>query len=222
MKPDPTPGNHFPARARLREGFTVHDFRFRGRGPFSFQLAPGACVGLTGPSGIGKSLLLRALADLDPHGGALFLDGRPSASFTGPQWRRRVGYLSATSQWWHETVADHFQGDWTALLAPSGLPRDIGRKPVNRLSTGERQRLAILRLLGNHPRVLLLDEPTANLDRENALRMERLLLADLKARKAAALWVSHDLALLDRVAGYRFVWRETVLEEIQTGSARPA
>lgn len=222
MKPDAAPGHQLNANAQAREGLTVQAFRFQGRGPFSFQLAPGVCAGLTGPSGIGKSLLLRALADLNPHHGALFLDGRRYTDFSGPQWRRRVGYLPATSQWWHDTVADHFGGDWRSLLAPTGLPVDIDQRPVNRLSTGERQRLAILRLLCNQPRVLLLDEPTANLDRENALRMEKLLLEDLRTRKASALWVSHDLDLLDRVADCRFVWRGNELKQIQTGSRPPA
>ncbi len=221
MKPDAAPGNHSPPQTRPEAGLVIQGLRFSGRGPFSFKLAPGSCVGLTGPSGIGKSLLLRALADLDPHQGHLFLDGQRAASFSGPQWRRRVGYLPATSQWWHETVAEHFQDGWTALLAPSGLPDDIGQRPINRLSTGERQRLAILRLMGNQPRILLLDEPTANLDRENAHRMETFIRKDLATRQAAALWVSHDLELLDRVAESRLEWRGAALKEIKTGRAQP-
>ncbi len=118
-------------------------------------------------------------------------------------------------------MADHFRDDWLPLLAPAGLPEDIGRKPIRQLSTGERQRLAILRLLCNRPRVLLLDEPTANLDRENALRMETLIRQELHARQASALWVSHDLDLLGRVAERLLVWRGGELQAKQTGGPWP-
>jgi ABC-type iron transport system FetAB ATPase subunit len=221
MQPQTSLDNPAAAISFAHQGLVVRNLRFRDRGPFSFDLAPGTCIGLSGPSGVGKSLLLRALADLDPHQGEVLLDGRPAAAFSAPQWRRQVGYLPATSHWWHEIVGDHFHGDWTPLVASSGLPADVGRWPVSRLSTGERQRLGILRLMCNRPRVLLLDEPTANLDRENARRMEALIRETIRCRQTAALWVSHDLDVFDRVADRRFEWQAGQLEEIQSVSAGP-
>jgi ABC-type iron transport system FetAB ATPase subunit len=71
---------------------------------------------------------------------------------------------------------------------------------VARLSSGERQRLALLRLLANTPRVLLLDEPTANLDPASTLRVEAVIGEFRKTHRAAVIWVSHDPAQIARVA----------------------
>jgi ABC-type iron transport system FetAB ATPase subunit len=74
---------------------------------------------------------------------------------------------------------------------------------VAQLSSGEKQRLALLRLMVNRPRVLLLDEPTANLDPENVTRVEKLVAAYLRREGAAVLWVSHDPEQTRRVAQRR-------------------
>ena len=75
--------------------------------------------------------------------------------------------------------------------------------PVARLSSGECQRFALLRLLANRPRVLLLDEPTANLDPDNVSRVERLIADYIREEQAAVLWVSHDPRQMRRVADRR-------------------
>ena len=77
-------------------------------------------------------------------------------------------------------------------------------KPVMQLSSGERQRLALLRLLSNRPRVLLLDEPTANLDPENTRRIEALVTEYRREHDAAVIWVSHDTEQVKRVANRHF------------------
>lgn len=184
----------------------VRDLCFRDRGPYSFRIHGGECVGLQGVSGAGKSLLLRALADLDPRSGTLLLGGVDADSLTGPQWRRLIGLLPAESGWWLDGVAEHFS-DFAAvddsLLAALGFERSVGDWQVSHLSTGERQRLAILRLLANQPGCLLLDEPTASLDHDMVTRVERLLLDYAAAQQAPLLWVSHDPAQLNRVCSRR-------------------
>ena len=86
-------------------------------------------------------------------------------------------------------------------LARLGLNEGILTQPITRLSSGEKQRLALLRLLANQPRVLLLDEPTANLDPQNVQRVEAAIEAYRREQGAAVLWVTHDRQQAVRVAG---------------------
>jgi ABC-type sulfate/molybdate transport systems ATPase subunit len=165
---------------------------FQQRGPIDLTVDAGECVALAGSSGSGKTLLLRAVADLDPHQGRVFLDGIESQSVPAPAWRRRVGLLFPESHWWFETVGEHFGEFDPRWLVRLGLEPETARWPVAHLSTGERQRLAMVRLLANRPDSLLLDEPTANLDADNTARMETLVEDYRKETGAAVLWVSHD------------------------------
>ena len=182
--------------------FSVNGLEFRNFGPFSFQLERGERLFVTGASGSGKSLLLRALADLDPHRGWVLLDGCEAQEMPAPRWRRRVGLLPAESQWWYDMVGQHFPGGLREELATNlGFPATVGEWSIARLSSGEKQRLAILRLLQNQPEVLLLDEPTANLDPESRLKVESLLLEYQRQRPAVLLWVSHDLEQVERLGG---------------------
>jgi ABC-type iron transport system FetAB ATPase subunit len=182
--------------SRLR----IEGLRSHGLGPVDLIVAAGECIAVSGPSGSGKTLLLRAIADLDPHVGEVYLDDQPARRFHPAQWRRRVGLLPAESQWWYETVGAHFavaeETSWQAL----GFERAALDWQIARLSTGERQRLALLRLLCNRPAVLLLDEPTAALDPVNVTRVEALLRDYRTQHDAAVLWVSHDPQQIRRVA----------------------
>ena len=100
----------------------------------ALEVAAGECVALIGPSGAGKTRLLRALADLDPNQGEVTLDGRARETMPAPGWRRLVTYIAAEPAWWADTVGEHF-ADWTAaapLLAALGLPEDCRGWPVAR------------------------------------------------------------------------------------------
>ena len=165
-------------------------------------MAPGECVTVSGPSGVGKTLLLRALADLDPHPGRVALDGVDANAMPPAQWRRRVGLLLAESPWWHERVGEHFPAAEGAdlQLQALGFGPEVLDWNITRLSSGERQRLALLRLLALRPRALMLDEPTANLDPENTARVEQLVQDYRVAGQVPVLWVSHDAAQRERVA----------------------
>jgi putative ABC transport system ATP-binding protein len=170
-------------------------------GPLSFSVERGACVFVSGPSGAGKTLLLRALADLDPHEGEVLLDGEPQERIPPAQWRRRVAYLPAEPVWWGPTVESLLPpGVDDGAFAALDLDPALRASAPERLSSGESQRLALLRLLPLKPAVLLLDEPSANLDAENTERLEALLGRLRERDGLTLLWVSHDEAQRRRLA----------------------
>lgn len=179
---------------------TLEALQVRHVGPVDLSVGVDECVGLSGASGSGKTLLLRTIADLEPHTGRCLLENTPADAMPPATWRQQVGYLAAESAWWHDTVAPHFPHVDNTGLAALGFEPAVMQWTVRRLSTGERQRLALLRLLAGQPRVLLLDEPTANLDAANSRAMETLLANYQRTRKAAVLWVAHDPAQIERVA----------------------
>lgn len=179
---------------------SVRNLRRPGLGPVSFELPAGQCLIVRGASGSGKSLLLRALADLDPNEGQVALNGEAREAMPAPTWRRRVAYLPAEPGWWADTVGAHFT-DWTRaapLVQALGLPEDCHAWPIQRLSTGERQRLGLIRLLLGHPQVLMLDEPTSGLDPDAAAQVERVVRARLEDG-TAVIWVTHDAVQAQRL-----------------------
>jgi ABC-type multidrug transport system ATPase subunit len=200
------PNTESPAARPAR--LSARHLRSSHAGPFDFEVEAGACVVIRGPSGAGKSVLLRMLADLDPHEGEALLDGAGASSMTGADWRARVVYQAAEPAWWEATPGAHFDDaqleDARARLAQLGLRPDILDDDLQHLSTGERQRLALLRSLSRKPLVLLLDEPTAALDPDGVARVEDLLRTQLAAG-LTILMVSHAPEQARRMASR--TWR---------------
>jgi putative ABC transport system ATP-binding protein len=189
--------------------------------PTSFSMSTGECVAIRGPSGGGKTLLLRAIADLDPNEGTVCLEGRNRATISGPEWRRLVGYVPAEPGWWAETVGNHL-AEWkaaTAFLERLGFSDETKTWRISRLSTGERLRLALIRALIMRPKVLLLDEPTAALDAASATAVEALMSSRMRAG-LGVLWVTHDPAQARRMAHRQLLVENGCVRE--EGCAWPA
>ncbi|MFL6844772.1 MAG: ABC transporter ATP-binding protein [Allosphingosinicella sp.] len=163
-------------------------------------------VALIGPNGSGKTSLLHALAGIGAPLGEILIEGRPLAAAGR---RRQVSFLPASRDIaWPLTARD---------LVLLGLPRgaeeneadeamaalaleDFRDRRVDRLSTGERSRVLIARALAPGPRLLLLDEPVANLDPLWQLRLMEMLRSATSERGQAVIAAMHDLDLAARYA----------------------
>ena len=186
------------------DGLTVQPIFPELEFSLSMQLNASEIVGISGPSGVGKSVLFKAIADLLPHQGEVSLDNQDKNHFTAPQWRKKIMIVPAESQWWFENVGEHFQTIDEKLFNQLGLDKRILSQHIHEISSGEKQRLALLRAIQYQPEVLLLDEPTANLDSNNSSIIENFVTNYVKNNKAA-LWISHNTQQIKRIANYILV-----------------
>ncbi len=176
--------------------------------PVSFEVGLQEVLMVSGVSGSGKSVLLRALADLDAHEGEVWLGEQLQSAIKAPDWRAQVMWFPAETAWWADTVLEHFPPKWEKnnqawcflALEKVGLNKKILHQNVDALSSGEKQRLALIRGLLKQPKVLLLDEITANLDDDTAELVEDLVTEYLQHQQACAVWVSHDKSQVKRMA----------------------
>lgn len=186
------------------------------------SLAAGERLAVRGPSGAGKTLLLRTLAGLEPvEDGVIRYQDRELAAAAMPRYRAQVVYLAQRPAAVAGTVEDALRLPFRFRvhrgrpfpreailenLAVLGRDESFLRRPAERLSGGEAQLVALLRALAIEPQVLLLDEPAASLDEEAAAALETLVGAWLQAdRSRAVVWTSHHAAQLERVTD-RSVW----------------
>lgn len=191
----------------------------------SLGIQPGERVALLGPSGAGKTLLLRALVLLDPYDqGQLRWRGQRVAGETIPGFRRQAIYLPQRPSVGAETVEAalrqpyafqvHRDRSWDRegvlrLLADFGRDALFLAKQGRDLSGGERQITALIRALQLEPTLLLLDEPTAALDGDAVAAAEAVLDRwHTAAAERALVWVTHDAALARRVSRRTLTIRE--------------
>ncbi|MDD4159707.1 MAG: energy-coupling factor ABC transporter ATP-binding protein [Synergistaceae bacterium] len=178
------------------------------------KICEGSVTGIVGPNGSGKSTLLRILAFLEPHtGGSLFFDGLdPSGNEVDI--RKKVTYLLQNSYLLKRSVFENIayglrlRNDTNDLqervydsLKRVGLsPSKFAQRLWYRLSGGEVQRVALAARLALHPKVLVLDEPTANVDESSALLVKEAAVSAWKEWGTTVIVATHDLQWLAEVS----------------------
>ena len=179
----------------------------------SFSAAPGELIALVGPSGAGKSTITALISRLyDASSGAVKLDGADVRDLTQESLHSVVGVVMQDAHMYHDTIranllyantqateAQIWQACASAQIAemirelPEGLDTVVGDRG-HRLSGGEKQRLAIARLLLKAPDVVVLDEATAHLDSENEAAVQSALAVALRGR--TSIVVAHRLSTI--------------------------
>lgn len=186
----------------------------------SFQVQAGALHCLVGPNGGGKTSLVRALLGQMPHTGNIRIDGEPS---------RPVGYVPQLADFDRNvpmTVYDvmallgqrrpAFLGSSRAARAAhaEALQRTgvagLGHKAFGSLSGGQRQRVLLAQAISPLPRLLILDEPTAGIDKPGLQLVERVV-KELHDSGVTILWINHDLEQVRRIAQSVTVLNQRVL-----------
>jgi putative ABC transport system ATP-binding protein len=196
---------------------------------------------LIGPSGAGKTSLIRLLNRLDdPSSGEVVFDGKPIASYPVFALRRRVGFVFQRPTMFQGTVADNLRvavtlrverertdaPDVERVLEAVGLDVSYATRDASRLSGGEQQRVSIARALMTRPEVLLLDEPTSALDPEVAERLLNTVVRLSRERGVAVVMVTHRLSEAQRASTFTVMLEAGGLveagptERIFTGAAR--
>lgn len=177
----------------------------------SFSAAPGDCVGILGNNGVGKSTLITCMNRIrKPDSGVILIDGRDVAAMSRLEIARNIAYVAQTNELSQTTVYDALllgrkpYMNWSMNCADYALCDEmlsrIGMKEfklrfVNELSGGEVQKVMLARAFVQQPKLLLLDEPTSNLDPRNQYEMMRLIHQMAQEHGITALVVIHDLNL---------------------------
>jgi iron complex transport system ATP-binding protein len=192
----------------------------------SFEAKAGTVTVVVGPNAAGKSTLLRCITGIFHPSGSVLYDERPASKFTRMEWARHVGYLPQVQERDAETLLSVFEAvlfgrvrPYTLKVPPEDLDAtwkilemmnlgEIGARRLRHLSGGQRKLVSIAQVLVREPQILLLDEPTANLDLRNQLEIAELIREYTRQRGMMTILTLHDLNIAARFADQAVVLKE--------------
>ncbi|EPC3542483.1 heme ABC transporter permease/ATP-binding protein CydD [Aeromonas hydrophila] len=196
-------------------------------GPIDFTLASGSRTALIGISGAGKSSLVNALLGFAPYRGEFKVNGQELASLDMSQWRRQLGWLSQNPQLFHASLRDNLllanpsasdseleealkRAQAWEFAMEKGLDYAVGDQ-AGGLSVGQAQRLALARTLLKSTQLMVLDEPTASLDRHS----ERAIMTTLEQAAAGQtlLMITHRIDQLTKMDQILVLERGKLVEQ---------
>ena len=221
---------------RLKGGIVFENlyFRYSDKEPvlndFNLVIQPGETLALVGHTGAGKSSIAKLIARFyEYQEGRLLIDGRDIRTFDLTQYRRQLGIVSQVPFLFSGTVADNIRyaapgapesemlrlanniggGEWLETL-PNGLQSEVGERG-NRLSMGQRQLVALMRVLVQNPAIFILDEATASIDPFTEWQIQQAL--NLILKNSTSILIAHRLSTVkaaDRIVVMR---KGTIIEE---------
>jgi ATP-binding cassette subfamily B protein len=197
---------------------------------FSLRIAPGESVALVGHTGAGKSSIAKLIARFyEFQGGQIQIDGQDIRTFDLERYRRRLGTVSQTPFLFSGTVADNIryarpdltdeeieamarrigEGEWLEAL-PAGLQTDVGERG-SRLSMGQRQLVALIRVLVQSPAIFVLDEATASVDPFTEAQIQQA--TELILARSTSILIAHRLSTVRRVDRIIVLEEGRIIEE---------
>lgn len=202
----------------------------------SIEVSRGETVSLVGPNGAGKSTLLKCIDRiLKPQHGAVYLDGMDTARLNSRDISKSIGYIpQSTGGVFPFTIFDVVLMGRRPHLGWRVSPRDIaivantlrflgietlGERYFDELSGGEKQKVMIARALAQEPEILLLDEPTSNLDIRHQLEVMEIIRQLVQERKISAVMAMHDLNLASRFSERIIILKDRVVFSTGTPEA---
>lgn len=224
----------------MEKVITINNGRIEQQGQLvldkiNLEIKPDELVFLIGKTGTGKSSLLKVLyGEIELTEGTGSIAGYDLTKLSKrdiPQLRRKLGVVFQDFQLLSDrTVRDNLifvmkatgwkdkrqmEARAETVLSMVGLEGKSAVFP-HRLSGGEQQRVAIARALVNHPKLIIADEPTGNLDPETSVEIMQLIVAVAKEEKAAVLMATHDMSLIEKFPGTVYKVEQRELKALNT------